>query len=310
MYFSKLICTLFIIKHIAHVILAIKDPYSYSSAVGLGTGTPFASSGEGRITAVRVWENNNYYYYYYYYNNNAYINGFQLRYSNTWSPVFGGEVGEKQEMELFKDEAIVEVSGKYNPGDYICYLVFTTNRGRSLSAGQPYHVSFNFYTAHMGSELRLLNGQFNAIKDPYSYSSAVGLGTGTPFASSGEGRITAVRVWENNNYYYYYYYYYYNNNAYINGFQLRYSNTWSPVFGGEVGEKQEMELFKNEAIVEVSGKYNPGDYICYLVFTTNRGRSLSAGQPYHVSFNFYTTHMGSELRLLNGQFNGASITSI
>ncbi|KAK6327000.1 hypothetical protein J4Q44_G00026450 [Coregonus suidteri] len=66
--------------------MPIKDPYSYSSAVGQGGGTPFASSGEGRITAVRVWENNNYYYYYYY-NNNAYINGFQLRYSNTWSPV-------------------------------------------------------------------------------------------------------------------------------------------------------------------------------------------------------------------------------
>ncbi|CAB1334740.1 unnamed protein product [Coregonus sp. 'balchen'] len=44
--------------------MPIKDLYSYSSAVGQGGGTPFASSGEGRITAVRVWENNN-----------AYING-------------------------------------------------------------------------------------------------------------------------------------------------------------------------------------------------------------------------------------------
>ncbi|XP_045074266.1 zymogen granule membrane protein 16-like [Coregonus clupeaformis] len=145
------------------------------------------------------------------------------------------------------------------------------------------------------------------IKEPYSYSSAVGLGTGTPFASSGEGRITAVRVWENNNYYYYYYY---NNNAYINGFQLRYSNTWSPVFGREVGEKQEMELFKDEAIVEVSGKYNPADYICYLVITTNTGRTLTAGLPNQVSFNFYPANKGNELRLLSGRFNGAGITSI
>ncbi|CAB1334739.1 unnamed protein product, partial [Coregonus sp. 'balchen'] len=143
------------------------------------------------------------------------------------------------------------------------------------------------------------------IKDPYSYSSAVGQGGGTPFASSGEGRITAVRVWENNNYYYYYYY---NNNAYINGFQLRYSNTWSPVLCSVA--KWEMELFKDEAIVEVSGKYNPADYICYLVITTNTGRTLAAGQPNQVSFNFYPANMGNELRMLSGRFNGAGITSI
>ncbi|XP_023998505.1 zymogen granule membrane protein 16-like isoform X2 [Salvelinus sp. IW2-2015] len=135
------------------------------------------------------------------------------------------------------------------------------------------------------------------IKEQYSYSPAVGLGSGTPFASSGEGRITAVRVWENNN-------------AYINGFQLRYDYTWSSVFGREVGEKQEMELLDDEAIVQVSGKYNPGSYIYYLVFTTNRGRSLSAGQPSHISFNFYPAHVGSELRLLSGRSDGAGITSI
>ncbi|XP_013983136.1 zymogen granule membrane protein 16-like isoform X2 [Salmo salar] len=149
------------------------------------------------------------------------------------------------------------------------------------------------------------------IKDPYSYSSAVGQGGGTPFASYGEGHITGVRVWEtNNNYYYYYYYYYYNSIAYISGFQLRYGSTWSPVFGREGGEKQEMELFNDEAIVEVSGKYNPADYICYLVLTTNMGRTLSAGQPSQVSFNFYPANMGNELRLLSGRFNGAGITSI
>ncbi|KAM9404480.1 zymogen granule membrane protein 16-like isoform 1-T1 [Salvelinus alpinus] len=149
------------------------------------------------------------------------------------------------------------------------------------------------------------------IKDPYSYSSAVGQGGGTPFASYGEGRITGVRVWEtNNNYYYYYYYYNYNSNNYISGFQLRYGNTWSPVFGREGSEKQEMELFNDEAIVEVSGKYNPADYICYLVLTTNMGRTLSAGLPNQVSFNFYPANMGNELRLLSGRFNGAGITSI
>lgn len=82
------------------------------------------------------------------------------------------------------------------------------------------------------------------------------------------------------------------------------------MFGREGGEKQEMELFNDEAIVEVSGKYNPADYICYLVLTTNMGRTLSAGQPSQVSFNFYPANMGNELRLLSGRFNGAGITSI
>uniref|UniRef100_A0A4W5RGW3 Jacalin-type lectin domain-containing protein n=1 Tax=Hucho hucho TaxID=62062 RepID=A0A4W5RGW3_9TELE len=156
--FSILVVTVFLASCLA---MPIRDPYSYSSAVGQGGGTPFASSGEGRITGVRMWETNNNYYYYYYYNSNAYISGFQLRYGNTWSPVFGHEGGEKQEMELFNDETIVEVSGKYNPADYICYLVLTTNMGRTLSAGQPSQISFNFYPANMGNELRLLSGRFN-----------------------------------------------------------------------------------------------------------------------------------------------------
>ncbi|CAB1334744.1 unnamed protein product, partial [Coregonus sp. 'balchen'] len=130
------------------------------------------------------------------------------------------------------------------------------------------------------------------IKDLYSYSSAVGQGGGTPFASSGEGRITAVRVWENNN-------------AYINGFQLRYSNTWSPWV-----KSRRWSFFKDEAIIEVSGKYNPGNYIYTLVFTTNMGRTLAAGQPNQVSFNFYPANKGNELRMLSGRFNGAGITSI
>uniref|UniRef100_A0A4W5NL47 Jacalin-type lectin domain-containing protein n=1 Tax=Hucho hucho TaxID=62062 RepID=A0A4W5NL47_9TELE len=99
------------------------------------------------------------------------------------------------------------------------------------------------------------------MKKPYSYSSAVVQGGGTPF--------------------------------------LRYG-----------GVKQEMELFNDEAIVEVSGKYNPADYIGYLVLTTNMGRTLSAGQPSQISFNFYSANIGSELRLLSGRFNGAGITSI
>ncbi|KAJ8409860.1 hypothetical protein AAFF_G00219190 [Aldrovandia affinis] len=62
-----------------------------------------------------------------------------------------------QEITLFEDEAIVQISGKYQ--HYIQSLVFITNRGRFLMAGQPYGASFNFYPAHSESELRLLSGQ-------------------------------------------------------------------------------------------------------------------------------------------------------
>ncbi|XP_063055830.1 zymogen granule membrane protein 16-like isoform X2 [Engraulis encrasicolus] len=131
----------------------------------------------------------------------------------------------------------------------------------------------------------------------YSYSPAVGRGEGTAYATEGEGRITAVRVWETYN-------------GYITGFQLRYNFAWTPVYGRKYATENEMELFEGETIVQVWGKYHTSNYIYQIGFGTNRGRSLIVGQPRGYSFNFYPTHSGSELLKLSGRYNGKGITSI
>lgn len=126
--------------------LAEDSHYSFSKAVGSGGGSSYAVTGEGRITAVRVWE---------VYSN--YIYGFQLRYGVVWTPVVGYVSGEPQELTLNKDERIIQVSGKYT--HYIQSLIFVTDKGRSLHVGQPSGHSFNMYATHPDAELRFLSGQ-------------------------------------------------------------------------------------------------------------------------------------------------------
>ncbi|XP_036411170.1 zymogen granule membrane protein 16-like [Megalops cyprinoides] len=138
----------------------------------------------------------------------------------------------------------------------------------------------------------LVSVRASSLPQYYSYSSSVGSGSGSPYATTGEGRITAVRVWDS---------------SYIRGFQFRYDYAWTPVIGNTYGTELEMMLFEGEAIIQVSGKYQ--HYIESLMFVTNRGRSLIAGAPSGWSFNFYPTHSGSELRLLSGRVHGG-ITSI
>ncbi|XP_053190035.1 zymogen granule membrane protein 16-like [Scomber japonicus] len=128
----------------------------------------------------------------------------------------------------------------------------------------------------------------------FSFSPPVGSGSGSQYSLTGEGRITAVRVWENSN-------------GYIFGFQFRYGSVWSLVAGHKSGQVLEMELFEGEAFVQISGKHN--HYLYSVVFTTNRGRSLFAGQPVGHSFNMYPEHSGAELRFISGRVHGA-ITSI
>lgn len=131
----------------------------------------------------------------------------------------------------------------------------------------------------------------------YSYSHGVGLGSGTSFVSEGEGRITAVRVWENYG-------------SYITGFQLRFGPIWAARVGRQVGQPQELVLWKGEAIVQVSGKYSNSNYIYQVFFVTSSGRFLMAGQPSQGSFNFYPRHKGAELRMLSGRTNSAGITEL
>ncbi|KAL2080228.1 hypothetical protein ACEWY4_024021 [Coilia grayii] len=120
--------------------------FSFSPSVGSGAGSSYAIQGMGRITAVRIWENNN-----------AHIRGIQLRYGYAWSSIAGYDGGESHEIELFDGEFIVQISGKY--AHYIQSLMIVTNRGRSITAGQPSGASFNMYGGHPMAELRFLSGQ-------------------------------------------------------------------------------------------------------------------------------------------------------
>uniref|UniRef100_A0A3B3H630 Jacalin-type lectin domain-containing protein n=3 Tax=Oryzias latipes TaxID=8090 RepID=A0A3B3H630_ORYLA len=120
--------------------------YSYSTSVGSGSGSSYSITGQGRITAVRVWE--------YYY---GHIYGVQFRYGYSWSSVAGYIYGAPLEMELYDGEAIIQISGKY--AHYLQSIIFVTNRGRSLQAGQPSGSSFNMYPEHEGTELVFISGQ-------------------------------------------------------------------------------------------------------------------------------------------------------
>uniref|UniRef100_A0A673HCX1 Jacalin-type lectin domain-containing protein n=1 Tax=Sinocyclocheilus rhinocerous TaxID=307959 RepID=A0A673HCX1_9TELE len=91
--------------------------------------------------------------------------------------------------------------------------------------------------------------------------------------------------------------------------QLSYDGNWTTLVCANYGIPMEMKLLDNESIVQVSGKYDYG-YICELMFVTSQGRSFKVGQPSGISFNFYPTHDGSELRFLSGRHNGWGITSI
>uniref|UniRef100_A0A673ACU0 Jacalin-type lectin domain-containing protein n=1 Tax=Sphaeramia orbicularis TaxID=375764 RepID=A0A673ACU0_9TELE len=122
--------------------------YSFSPPVGSGSGSSYTLSGEGRITAVRVWERYNYYIY-----------GIQIRHGFTWSSVAGYSSGTPLEIELREDEAIIQISGKY--AHYLRYLIFTTNQGRTLYAGQPYGHSFNMYPEHPQAELLFISGRYH-----------------------------------------------------------------------------------------------------------------------------------------------------
>ncbi|XP_015246362.1 PREDICTED: zymogen granule membrane protein 16-like [Cyprinodon variegatus] len=129
--------------------LADNSHYSFSESVGTGGGSSFSVTGEGRITAIRVWELYN-----------TYIYGFQFRYDITgWTPVVGYISGEPLELELSDDERIIQISGKY--AHHIQSLIFVTSKGRSLHVGQPSGHSFNMYPSHPDAELRFLSGWVN-----------------------------------------------------------------------------------------------------------------------------------------------------
>ncbi|XP_030004076.1 zymogen granule membrane protein 16-like [Sphaeramia orbicularis] len=132
----------------ACILAAQTGSYSFSPPVGSGSGSSYTLSGEGRVTAVRVWENYN-----------SVINGIQIRQGVVWSPVGGYTYGYLLEFELREDEAIIQISGKHS--HYLYSLIFTTNKGRSFYAGQPLGHSFNMYPEHPQAELLFVSGRYH-----------------------------------------------------------------------------------------------------------------------------------------------------
>lgn len=123
--------------------------YSFNLMVGSGSGTPFKSEGMGRISGVRIWDNG------------YTVNGIQLRYGDIWSATVGVSYSSLRmhEFELYDDEAIIQVSGKY--AQYLSWIMIGTSKGRFFVVGQPSGSSFNFYPEHYGAELRFISGRFS-----------------------------------------------------------------------------------------------------------------------------------------------------
>nr|XP_055067282.1 zymogen granule membrane protein 16-like isoform X1 [Misgurnus anguillicaudatus]XP_055067285.1 zymogen granule membrane protein 16-like isoform X1 [Misgurnus anguillicaudatus] len=134
------------------------------------------------------------------------------------------------------------------------------------------------------------------LPDLFSYSPAVGGGSGTEYSTAHEGCITGIKIWEYSG-------------SYIYGLQLKYDTNWTTIIGSENGNPQVMEFYEKEYITQISGKYD-SSYIYELIFVTNLGRFLKVGQPAGNSFNIYPAQRGSDLRFLSIRTNGWAIASI
>ncbi|XP_051811487.1 zymogen granule membrane protein 16-like [Acanthochromis polyacanthus] len=152
----RLLCCV-VFSLLAASVLADGFQYSYSRFRGSKHGVETTLRGTGRITAVRLWSGYN-----------SFIFGFesffcsssriQFRFGPIWSRTVGRTTGARQEIQLFEDETIVQVSGKY--GRYIQQLIFVTSRGRFLIAGRPSFQSFNMFPEHKDAELIFLSIRF------------------------------------------------------------------------------------------------------------------------------------------------------
>ncbi|XP_066578018.1 scavenger receptor cysteine-rich domain-containing group B protein [Amia ocellicauda] len=138
----------------------------------------------------------------------------------------------------------------------------------------------------------------SVVCDVSSLSREVGSRTGSLYSSSGPhvyGHVTSLIVWELSS-------------SYITGFQIKYGKRWTPIYGVSSGQFQTFNLYLNEFIIQVSGKYS--SYINQLSFVTNMGRTFRMGQPSGQSFDFSPIYRGAELRYIQGRFNSVGITSI
>lgn len=121
---------------------------SYNGEYGSVNGQRFSHSYnqmEGPITALRVRANGNY------------IIGIQVRYGKVWSDYVGGTYGDLDEIFLYPNESVIQVSGKYD--NYLRKLVFVTTKGRHLSFGGDTGTSFHAAPLHPNNILRFISGR-------------------------------------------------------------------------------------------------------------------------------------------------------
>ena len=75
-----------------------------------------------------------------------------------------------------------------------CFFEITTTFTHQCKS--LYH---KYYTEVMPTKLCIVPLSLSSANQYYSYSPALGSGSGTPFSSKEEGSITGVKVWENPN---------------------------------------------------------------------------------------------------------------
>ena len=68
----------------------------------------------------------------------------------------------------------------------------------SCQCQSSYHM---YYAEAMPTKLLIVPLSLSSANEFSSYSSAIGLGAGTPFSAKGEGSITGVKVWEHPGHY-------------------------------------------------------------------------------------------------------------
>ncbi|KAM3821858.1 zymogen granule membrane protein 16 [Vipera latastei] len=89
--------------------------------------------------------------------NSWYITGLQVRYGKEWSNYVGGNSGDLEEIFLFPEESIIQVSGKYR--SYVQQMVFVTDQGRYFPFGKDVGTSFNAAPLFPNTVLRYFSGR-------------------------------------------------------------------------------------------------------------------------------------------------------
>ena len=79
-----------------------------------------------------------------------------MRCGKVWSDYVGGTQGDLEELFLYPEESVVQVSGKYS--SYLRKLVFVTDKFHFLAFGKDTGTSFNAVPLDPNTVLRFISG--------------------------------------------------------------------------------------------------------------------------------------------------------